>query len=202
MDWRRNVSRETLEKLSIYHDLLLRWQKVKNLISKNTVNEIWERHIADSAQLFHFESGSGQWVDMGSGGGFPGMVVAIMSADRSCASHFTLIESDHRKCAFLREVARETGAPVTVVCSRIEDVLPDLEQVDFITARALAPLSVLVEYSLSKIQSGAVGLFLKGQDVERELIALPKYSMLSFELLDSETDKRGRIVRVVHRDYL
>ncbi len=198
--FRESVSRETLDRLKLYHDLLLRWQKVKNLVSKNTLEQIWSRHFLDSAQIVELAPDGAAWLDLGSGAGFPGMVVAILQvgAQRACEMH--LVEADNRKCAFLRDVSRETGVPVVVHCARIEDIIETMPQIDVVTARALAPLSKLIEYSLPLIQAGAKGIFLKGQDVGSELTNIAKYSMLNIVLRNSKTDSNGRLVMVRKKD--
>ena len=132
------VSRETYEKLQVYHGLLLKWQRVKNLISRNSTDDIWERHFRDSAQLLEEGSDGDVWADLGSGGGFPGLVIAILLLEFRPTATVHLIDSDHRKCAFLREVSRETGARTVVHCARIEDVIPDLDDIHIVSARALA----------------------------------------------------------------
>lgn len=138
-----SVSRETEERLAVYVDLLHRWQTIKNLVGSGTLNEVWTRHIADSAQIVPLVPNAAVWADFGSGAGFPGLVTAILIRSLPNAT-VHLVESNHRKCAFLREVARETGAPVEIHAGRIEDVVPSLPCVDALSARALAPLSQLV----------------------------------------------------------
>lgn len=134
-----------------------------------------------------------RWIDIGSGAGFPGIVTALrLRGQEGGLVH--LLESDHRKCAFLREVSRETQAPVEVHRGRIEEILPALSDVDAISARALASMAVLVEMTLDRIEKGAIGVFLKGQDVASELTEMPIYSSLKLRLVTSRTDPLGRIV--------
>ena len=182
-----HVSRETLERLHIYVQLLLRWQKMLNLIAPSTLPQIWTRHIADSMQVYALAPEICHWVDLGSGGGFPGLVTSICLADQPDA-HVTLIESDKRKSSFLREVIRATGAPAEVITGRIEQVLPDFtDPVDAFSARALAPLPVLLSFVDGHVHQGAKAYFLKGKDVERELtevIDLHKYSYKSWPSYD------------------
>lgn len=194
------VSRETLERLQVYHDLLLRWQKVKNIVSRTGLHDVWLRHFADSAQILAEGRGSGDWVDMGSGGGFPGLVIAILLADFDRDTKVNLVDSDHRKCAFLREVSRETHAQAVVHCARIEDVASELSNIDVVTARALAPMKKLISFSRPFLENGAKGIFLKGRDIERELIDVSKCSMINIELKPSKTDPNGRIVTVTYTD--
>jgi len=194
-----DVSRETIDRLRIYYHLLHKWQNVKNLVSKNTINDAWFRHFADSAQILAHAPGARSWLDIGSGGGFPGMVLAILSLQNDSLARVILVESDSRKCAFLREVARETGANVEVACDRAENVLPDAEGIDVVTARAVAPLSQLVGLTYELLAAGTIGLYMKGQDIGNELPEISKYSMLQAELLQSKTDPNGKIVKVTKR---
>ena len=162
------VSRETIADLKIYERELRRWQKIKNLVAPSTLEHLWTRHFSDSAQLLALKPDARRWADLGSGAGFPGLVMATLLKNVPGAS-VHLIESDHRKCAFLREVSRETSAPLEVHRGRIEDILPTLPEADAISARALASMATLVEMTLERIEKGAVGVFLKGQDVGAEL---------------------------------
>lgn len=161
---------ETEARLDIYAELLLRWQKTINLVAPSTLPRLWTRHFADSLQVQAAAPDALVWADLGSGGGFPGLVTAIVLADRAGAlAH--LIESDQRKCAFLREVSRETQTPVQVHNGRIENVLPALcdQNIEAVSARALAPLHILIGYSVPLLEKGAVGLFLKGEHYADEL---------------------------------
>lgn len=195
-----HVSRETLERLQIYADLLIKWQRTINLVSPATLPHLWVRHIADSAQVLDCAADARIWVDIGSGGGFPGLVTAIRLAGQAGAK-VHLVESDQRKCAFLREVARATGAPAEVHVGRIEAVLPGLNDVvNAVSARALAPLHQLVGYTEKLLEKGAIGVFLKGQDVDKELTDIAKYSRFSTELKQSKTHQDARIVIVKRRD--
>ncbi len=191
------VSHETLVKLDAYVALLLRWQTIKNLVGPGTLPFIWTRHIADSAQLARFQPNAQIWVDIGSGAGFPGLVLAIVLAHRpGFAMH--LIESNGRKVAFLREVARTLGLPVTVHDCRVEDartLLPP--KVDCLTARALAPLVELLGMQANLTENPCIGLFPKGQDVDVELTEAAKYWNIEAEIHSSVTDPAGRIVEVI-----
>lgn len=193
-----NVSRETWAKLELYEDRLRRWQRVKNLVAPSTLDQIWSRHFADSQQILaHARTAEGYpktWVDLGSGGGFPGLVIAICLAGTDARVH--LVESDHRKCAFLRDVARETQAPAVVHNLRIEDCYADVGRVDMVTARALAPLWKLLDLAAPFIEDGAKCLFLKGQDVESELTEATISSSLKVSLIESQVDPQGRLVAV------
>ena len=193
-----NVSRETSAKLELYEDRLRKWQRVKNLIAPSTLDQIWTRHFADSQQILaHARTADGYpktWVDLGSGGGFPGMVIAICLAGTDAQVH--LVEGDHRKCAFLRDVARETQAPAVVHNLRIEDCYAAVGRVDMVTARALAPLWKLLDLAAPFIEDGAKCLFLKGQDVESELTEATISSSLKVSLIESQVDPQGRLVAV------
>lgn len=190
------VSRETVDKLGTYVDLLKRWQKTINLVAPGTLDDIWNRHIADSAQLLALAPPDAKvWVDLGSGGGFPGMVLAILLADRPGA-RMTLVESDSRKAAFLREVARAVAAPVDILCARIENATTQsrLASVDVVTARALAPLPRLLGLCRPLFASATVALLLKGRDVEAELAEARAKWSFEARLVPSRTDGDGRIV--------
>lgn len=190
------VSRETEALFDRYVALLTRWQQVKNLVGPATLAEVWTRHIADSAQLAALAPEAKTWVDLGSGAGFPGLVVAILRRDTP-GFHMHLVESNGRKCAFLREVARSLGLPVTVHDGRIEDVLAEFDApVDVVSARALAPLAQLLTLSRKLLTSGAVGLFPKGQDVDAELTEAAKYWSIKALTVASQTDPKARIVKV------
>ncbi|GAA0784830.1 16S rRNA (guanine(527)-N(7))-methyltransferase RsmG [Roseibium denhamense] len=165
-----DVSRETLERLQIYVDLVLKWQPAQNLVAPSTLPEIWTRHIADSLQTQWSYPEAQTWVDIGSGGGFPGIVTAILLADRSDA-HVHLIESNQRKAAFLRTALRETGSNGTVHPGRIESVAKEWAhgKVDVVSARALASLDLLFKLSEPFTAQGARAVFHKGQDFQREV---------------------------------
>ncbi len=189
-----SVSRETIVRLEIYENLLHRWQKIKNLVAPSTLPGLWTRHFTDSAQLVTLAPQARKWVDLGSGAGFPGLVIAILLADFQ-NTEIHLVESDHRKCAFLREVARETGAPALVHNARVEAVIDDLPIVDIVTARALIGLPSLLELSSPLLKNGALGLFLKGQDVASELTDAPIFSRVKLEFLPSLTEPSAKIVK-------
>jgi 16S rRNA (guanine527-N7)-methyltransferase len=163
------VSRETRECLERFVALLRKWQAAENLISPNTLPQIWRRHVADSAQLVRLFPQSRRWLDLGSGGGFPGIVVAILLSD-TAGSHVDLVESNGRKCAFLRQAIRETRAPASVHEGRIADLVRDWRApIDVVTARALAPLDRLFEMTQPLVARGARAAFHKGRDFAREI---------------------------------
>lgn len=196
---RIDVSRETVERLEIYHKLLLQWQTVQNLVSPRTLTEVWSRHFADSAQLLPLLGQPRVLVDLGSGAGFPGLVLAILMMDQpEFKAH--LVEANARKCAFLKDVARATGANVEIYNCRIEvfAIESTIDAIDVVTARALKPLNLLLELGAFAFQDGACGVFLKGQSVDLEIEeALSKWCFQA-ESFESCTDKEGRIVKINH----
>jgi len=190
------VSRETAQRLDRFVELLLKWQRVSNLIADSSVRHLWTRHIADSLQLIPLAPHARIWVDLGSGAGFPGLVLACALADTAGAvAH--LIESNAKKAAFLREAARITQAAAIVHHGRAEDLIPAWQDpVDVVTARALAPLPILLGLAAPMVKRGAKALFLKGQDVEAELTQATKCWNIEAVILPSRTDRRGRIVEI------
>jgi 16S rRNA (guanine527-N7)-methyltransferase len=162
-----DVSRETAERLEHYAALLRKWNPAINLVAPGTLDTVMTRHIADSAQVAALApEGWGHWVDLGSGGGFPGMVVAILAAEQ-LGKQVTLVESDQRKAAFLRSVARETGVAARVMASRIEALAP--QEADIVSARALAPLPALIGLAAPHLRDGGCALFHKGAEWKKEL---------------------------------
>jgi 16S rRNA (guanine527-N7)-methyltransferase len=242
------VSRETLARLETYQRLLRQWQKAVNLVAASTLEAVWQRHFADCAQLLSLAPTAQTWVDLGSGGGFPGLVVAIMLApgadpsrqslsqdqdaarDRGgrqiampaaapasagpdarllrklpmmratpmLAGRVTLVESDTRKCAFLREVARQCGVAVDILSTRIESAATQskLPAPDVVTARALAPLDKLLNLAAPVFCARTVGLFLKGREAASEVEAARRVWTFDSELIPSRTDPRAHIVRI------
>ena len=241
-----NVSRETIARLATYEGLLRQWQKAVNLVAPSTLDAVWHRHFADSAQLLPLAPAARTWVDLGSGAGFPGLVVAILLAEQllplpmllqhgerdgvrgrdicrrkrlpltltpprkggegtpaaPASPRVTLIESNARKCAFLREVVRQTGisasVAVDILSTRIETAATQasLQAPDVVSARALAPLDKLLALAAPLFASSTVGLFLKGRDVAAELKAAESLWNFNVELVPSRTEPDGRIVVV------
>lgn len=190
------VSRETEDRLDSIVALLEKWQRTINLVAPATLPQIWTRHVADSLQLVPLAGEASRWVDLGSGGGFPGLVVGAVLAERPDAD-VTLIESDSRKAAFLREAARIAELPVTVLPARIEQVAPRIAAgVEVVSARALAPLPKLLPLAEPFIAQGALGLFLKGQDVDNELTETSKSWNVEASIVESRTDRSGRVLIV------
>ncbi len=191
-----SVSRETIQRLEIYQKLLEKWQPKINLVSPTTMSEIWTRHFADSFQVMRLAPEAKIWADLGTGAGFPGLVLAICLSHTDGCVH--LFESNGKKCAFLREVIRETGCCAKVHDGRIEDKLSDISdiKIDIVTARALAPLHLLLSYVECLLTTGTRALFLKGQDVVSELEEASKYWNFSTCLHQSLVDTRGSIVDI------
>ena len=191
-----DVSRETIDQLNIYVALLTQWQKRINLVANATLADVWHRHIADSAQLVALAPNARTWLDLGSGGGFPGLVAAIML--RGAGTQVTLVESDRRKCAFLAEVARQTGVAVEIHTARIEQIATQgmLAPVDVVSARALAPLARLIPLSLPFFRDDTVGIFPKGRGAESEVAEARTAWAFEVEMVPSLTDEAARIVVV------
>ena len=190
------VSRETEARLDRFVGLLLQWQAKTNLVSPSTLPHLWTRHIADSLQLLTLAPSAKVWVDLGSGGGFPGVVLACALADTSGAV-VHLVERNARKAAFLREALRVAGARGVVHGKRIEDIVDSpAGPIDCVTARALAPLHELVGFAEPLVRRGAKAFFLKGQDVGAELTEATKYWNIEPILHSSLTGGQGWIVEL------
>jgi len=190
------VSRETEARLDRYVALLLEWQAKTNLVAPSTLPHLWTRHISDSLQLLGLAPSATSWVDFGSGGGFPGVVLACALAETPGA-HIGLIERNAKKAAFLREALRVTSAPGTVHLADIGDSVDRIAgSVDCVTARALAPLHQLIGFAEPLVRKGAKALFLKGQDVEAELTEATKYWNINPRLHSSLTGGHGWIVEL------
>lgn len=189
------VSRETATGLDLYVEQLKRWQTVKNLVGPSTLREVWTRHVADALQLLAIAPDAKSWLDLGSGAGIPGLVLAIAGRERE-SFHVELVESNARKCAFLIETARLCAAPARITNARIETVIAQRAGVEVVCARALAPLGQLLAWSDPLLKSGTLGLFLKGRDAQAELTAAAQEWRFGFDLLPSRTDSEARIVRV------
>jgi 16S rRNA (guanine527-N7)-methyltransferase len=209
-----NVSRETLARLETYERLLRQWQAAVNLVAPGTLDDVWQRHFADSAQLFLLAPpGARSWVDLGSGAGFPGLVIAILWADcsppaveegqgRGESRRVVLIDSHARKCAFLREVVRQTGVgsriDVDILSIRIEQVATqaNLPHPDVVSARALAPLDRLLALASPLFTPATVGLFMKGKEAAAEIDTAKKSWNFNIELVQSRTEPEGQIVLI------
>lgn len=191
---RWNVSRESLQKLTVYVDLLKTWQDRINLIGPSTVDDIWQRHIADALQLVDYlPAGEEPLADFGSGAGLPGLVIAIATG-----RFVHLYESNSKKAAFLREAIRITRAPAEVHNTRIETLAANTARphVAVVMARAFAPLPKLLDMAEPFFRDGAIGLFHKGQDVDLELQDATRYRNVLYEKHPSHSDSRGVILVV------
>ncbi|MCU0954276.1 MAG: 16S rRNA (guanine(527)-N(7))-methyltransferase RsmG [Hyphomicrobium sp.] len=196
------VSRETALKFESYATLLKQWQKAVQLVAPSTLNAVWWRHFADSAQLMALcPPGARTWLDLGSGGGFPGLVIALMACDPAAQApglRVTLVESDSRKAAFLREVARQAGCTVDILGTRIESssTRDKVGRVEVVSARAVAPLTDLLGLAHPFWGPTTVGLFLKGRDVESEVEAAAQVWDFELELKPSLTEASSRVARI------
>ncbi|WP_138381209.1 16S rRNA (guanine(527)-N(7))-methyltransferase RsmG [Luteithermobacter gelatinilyticus] len=187
-----DVSRETLDRLRVYAALLKKWQKSINLVSPQTVQDMWWRHFYDSAQLAALipdRAGDLKILDIGSGAGFPGLVLSILGR-----GSVHLVESNSKKCAFLRQVIRETGARAEVHQSRIEDLPPFA--VDYVTSRALAPLDRLLHWVVPFVTPQTICLFPKGQSAEAELKQAQKNWRFSLKKYTSRTEESAMILKL------
>ena len=181
------------DRLEVYAELLNKWQSRINLVGRSTLHDLWTRHFADSAQLAGIVPLAGCWADLGSGAGFPGLVLSLMQ-DRS-ASEMHLIESDSRKAAFLREVSRETGAGAIIHNLRSEEALREVNP-DVVTSRAMAEMAILFQQARPFVENGGVGAFLKGRDIGAELTRASIPSNFAVSLETSLIDPGGSIVVV------
>ncbi|MCE3257840.1 MAG: methyltransferase GidB [Nitrobacter vulgaris] len=192
------VSRQIEARLDAYVDLLVQWQTKTNLVASSTLPQLWTRHIADSLQLLTLAPNAKRWADFGSGGGFPGVVLACALAGVEGA-RVDLIERNAKKAAFLREAVRVTASPGIIHLMDIGDYVDRLEdRIDCVTARALAPLQVLLGFAEPFVTKGATALFLKGQDVEAELTEATKYWNMKPRIHSSCTGGQGWIVELDH----
>ena len=191
------VSRETAARLDGFVEHLLRVAPHLNLIARSTLPNVWTRHVADSLQLLPLAPDAKCWIDLGSGAGFPGLVIACALAERPGGATVHLVESIGKKAAFLREAVNLLQLPAEVHAVRIEDFGKNFKmRPDVVTARALAPLDELLKLAQPLLKSGATGLFPKGQDVEGELTRASKYWSIDAQLVPSQTSPQARIVVV------
>ena len=190
-----DVSRETIGALKTYENLLRKWNPAINLVSTSTINDIWHRHFLDSAQLWGFcPPHATKWVDLGSGGGFPGLVLATIAKEIAPDLAFVLVESDIRKATFLREVSRALSLNATVHAQRIEALEP--QNADVVSARALAPLPKLLPLADRHLGNSGICLFSKGESVETELTDARKYWKFTLEKSPSITGSGGIILKI------
>ncbi|WP_323781602.1 16S rRNA (guanine(527)-N(7))-methyltransferase RsmG [Thalassovita sp.] len=190
-----DVSRETMERLERYAALLTKWNPSINLVSRSTLENMWDRHFIDSAQMYQYApQGAKLWADFGSGGGFPGLVIAILAAEKSPDLQVTLVESDTRKVAFLRTVIRETGISALTINDRVENI-PSLKA-DVVSARALADLPMLLDFADFHLGQGGVALFPKGVNWEKEVLEARQTWRFACQRFKSETDAGAVILRI------
>ena len=188
-----DVSRETLDALKYFEDLVVLWNPAINLISNSSISDLWSRHIVDSAQLFLFTlPDEGLWLDVGSGGGFPGIVVSIVAKELAPSLRVVLVESDKRKCVFLRTVIRELGLSVKVINDRIENV--KLDDVVYLSARALRNLNSLLSIVENNVSRETVCVFPKGRSYKKELVESQKNWKFDFNLIDSNTSEDSKVI--------
>ncbi len=190
-----NVSRETTERLEHLQSMLGRWTKKINLVASSTVNDAWNRHIVDSVQVYDLARPQvGMWADLGTGGGFPGLVISIMAKELAPSLDVILVESDQRKCAFLRSVVRELDLDATVKNSRIEKLDP--LHADFVSARALAPLKTLLGYADRHLSPDGTAVFLKGAAWKKELSEAQESWNFTCEPSKSVTDPNAVVLSI------
>ncbi|WP_273520983.1 16S rRNA (guanine(527)-N(7))-methyltransferase RsmG [Rhodosalinus sediminis] len=189
-----DVSRETRERLETLLALVGKWTRRINLVAPSTVEDGWRRHILDSIQVHRAAPAAQHWADLGTGGGFPGLVVAVLEAERTTPARVTLVESDRRKCTFLRTALRETGAQATVIDARIEHVPP--LGADVLSARALAPLGTLLGFAHRHLAPDGTALFPKGARWREEIAAAERDWTFSAEPIPSITDPDAVLLRI------
>ena len=190
-----NVSRETLNSFCEYQTLLAKWNKKINLVSKNTLANLWERHFLDSGQIINHVDASGKrWVDVGAGAGFPGLVVALLLRDRKIDCDMILVEKNTKKVFFLNEVIRKLNLNVKVVNKNVESI--ESLNADILTARAFSELKKLVELALFHRKESGVCLFLKGENYRFELDKTLNYWFFDYDVFDSLSNSSGKIIRV------
>ena len=190
-----DVSRETFDRIRVHAELLRRWNASAGLVAASTLPDAWTRHFLDSAQLMALAPKSpAKWIDLGSGGGFPGMVLAALCAERRPEDSFVLVESNSRKCEFLRTVARESGVRVTVLQDRAERLAP--QAADVAAARALAPLAKLLGHAERHLAPGGTGLFPKGANRKSELEAAKRDWSFILEEFPSRTSAGGAVLQI------
>ena len=190
-----NVSRETLNGFYEYETLLSKWNEKINLVSKNTLVDIWERHFLDSGQIIkHVEVSGKRWVDVGSGAGFPGLVVALLLRDRKIDCDLVVVEKNPKKVFFLNEVIRKLNLSVEVVNDNIDNLEP--LNADILTARAFSELNNLMEIAFRHRKKEGICLFLKGENYRIELDKTLNYWFFDYDIVDSLSSPSGKIIRV------
>lgn len=190
----QNVSRETIDRLRSFEQLAQKWTKKINLVSAKDAPLIWDRHIVDSVQIYDLAPAVGDWLDIGSGGGFPGLVAAIIAKDLAPERQFTLVDSDQRKCAFLRTVSRELGLKVKVFAERVEEMEP--MNVDVLSARAMDDLTGLLFHMKRHVSPSGIALFPKGERWEDEHRDAHKKWSYDIEVVKSVTNPQATILKI------
>ena len=191
----RNVSRETFERLQHYCDLIVRWNKTINLVSKSSLNDLWNRHIVDSVQFYCSDNLAPKfWLDMGSGGGLPGMVISCLLSEDSPTTKMIFLESDSRKCAFLRTAIRELQINAVVVNDRIETA--PSQNADVITARALADLPMLLLLAGRHLAEDGQCIFGKGKTWRDEVSLAEKEWKFKYDVINSITNSDAAILKI------
>lgn len=189
------VSRETFEALTAYVAMIEKWNPAINLIARSTVSEIWSRHILDSAQLARFLDPEVRiWADFGSGGGLPGLVLAILARQQAPDTAFHLVESDQRKATFLRQVTQSLGLKIEVHVCRVEALEP--LSADVVSARALAPLEVLCGFAARHLKPGGIACFPKGARYEHEVAEARRSWQFELEEIASATLDDARLLKL------
>ncbi|MFZ4762014.1 MAG: 16S rRNA (guanine(527)-N(7))-methyltransferase RsmG [Alphaproteobacteria bacterium] len=189
---RHDVSRETLSKLEIYEKLLLQWQSRINLVATSTLDDVWGRHFGDSAQIYPLLKDADTLADIGSGAGFPGMVLAIMGIKST-----SLIEVDQKKAAFLQQIAVETATPVTIISQRVENYQPK-EKFSVVTSRACAPLHKLCAYVFQLLRDDGQAILLKGKGLEGEMQEAEQQWQMKKSVRPSQSHPEGQIIIISH----
>ncbi len=198
-----NVSRETLDKLTLYVEILTRWQKKINLVSSKTINEVWRRHILDCGQIAPMTGGGNTKImDAGSGAGLPGLIIAIIRAEKfgQDGAPITLVESDQRKCAFIIEAAHLCGVKVKVENKRLENM--ENIKPDIITARAIAPIEKIIHWTKNQHRKSLKYIMLKGRGADEELTRIENYPNIIVEKKQSISQNDGVIITIKSPDWL
>ena len=190
-----NVSRETIDSLCEYESMLSKWNSKINLISKNTFTDIWNRHFLDSGQIIkHVDASRKRWVDVGSGAGFPGLVVALLLRERKIDCELILVEKSTKKVFFLNEVIRKLDLKVKVINDDIGTIDP--LRADILTARAFSELNNLIQIAHVHRKASGICLFLKGENYRFELDKTLNYWFFDYDVFDSLSNPSGKIIRV------
>ena len=190
-----HVSRETIDRLEVHRDLLKKWNSKINLVSPGTIENSWERHVCDSAQLVsHIDGEVERWTDLGSGGGFPGLIVAAIVKEKYPETRVTLVESDQRKCAFLRVAGDAMDLDVQVIPKRIENLPPSDSQI--LSARALAPLEKLLSFASLHLNHKGIALLPKGQNWQKEVVEAQRRWRFKYKNHTSVTDPKAAILEI------